>query len=104
MKKETHLCFLFCLFETLRVGSGAAGHLIHRGAVPLPLKGKDNRALQIKARLALAGARLYAPPVSAATLRSPQDGSVAPDIGSQTPLRPRYCPSPRGEGGPLRGG
>ena len=30
------------LFNTLRVGSGSAGHLIHRGAVPLPLEGKDN--------------------------------------------------------------
>ena len=26
----------------------SAGHLIHRGAVPLPLKGKDNCALQLR--------------------------------------------------------
>ena len=32
--------FDFCF--TLRVGSESAGHLIHRGAVPLPLEGKDN--------------------------------------------------------------
>ena len=31
-------------------------------------------------------------------------GSVAPDICSLAQLGARYCPSPRGEGGPLRGG
>ena len=29
------------MVDTLRVGSGSAGHRIHRGAVPLPLEGKD---------------------------------------------------------------
>ena len=48
MKKETLSCFLFLMVDTLRVGSGAAGHLIHRGAVPLPLKGKDNAPLKLR--------------------------------------------------------
>ena len=28
-------------------GSGSAGHLIHRGAVPLPLEGKDKVRLKV---------------------------------------------------------
>ena len=35
-----------CSFLRSAKGSGCAGHLIHREAVPLPLKGKDNSALQ----------------------------------------------------------
>ena len=40
---------------------------------------------------------------SMATLRSPQDGSAAPDIRRQAQIRQRLSPSPRGEGGPLAG-
>ena len=31
--------------ERFAKGSVSAGHIIHRGAVPLPLKGKDKSAL-----------------------------------------------------------
>ena len=36
------------LRERSAKGSGCAGHLIHRGAVPLPLKGKDNAPLMMR--------------------------------------------------------
>ena len=38
-------------------GSGSAVHLIHRGAVPLPLKGKDNTHSIIEAPFS--GAAMY---------------------------------------------
>ena len=52
---------LFDFILRFAKGSGCSGHLIHRGAVPLPLKGKDNtpldlgRDLQWRAHMATAG-------------------------------------------------
>ena len=62
-------------------GSGFAVHLIHRGAVPLPLKGKDNSAPQIKARLRMSGATL--PPRG--------ERSVAALSGGAKPIAARRC-------------
>ena len=43
-RRKTSRIGLF-IFKRSAKGSGSAGHLIHRGAVPLPLKGKDKKAL-----------------------------------------------------------
>ena len=42
MRDTYHLDpYRHCGSQRFAKGSGPAGHLIHRGAVPLPLKGKD---------------------------------------------------------------
>ena len=56
-----YICVDKCGSKRSAKGSGIAGHLIHRGAVPLPLKGKDNSAVYVKARLSLSNATLLNP-------------------------------------------
>ena len=44
---ESNLPYRAFDFKRFANGSEAAGHLIHREAVPLPLKGKDNARLKL---------------------------------------------------------
>ena len=48
MEASLPLSGVFCLIWHKRFakGIGSAVHLIHRGAVPLPLEGKDLKALE----------------------------------------------------------
>ena len=45
---ESNLPYRAFDFKRFAKGSEAAGHLIHRGAVPLPLEGKDNARLKLR--------------------------------------------------------
>ena len=73
-------CELIVLSKTVYV---EWDHLIHREAVPLPLKGKDKNAL-------VKGSAFF----HCVTLHSPEFESVTPDIASQAHFRSRFCPSP----------